>query len=124
MTAMAQVEVLRAACCIAGADGTVDENERAFVDGLAERVGVGKASLDAMVLRAETEPEFFKQQFKVLKSNPKATMGTLFQAAASSGKLESKEIDMLQAFAVRLGMDGDGFREVATPVIEALKKSQ
>ena len=124
MTAMAQVEVLRAACCIAGADGTVDENERAFVDGLAERVGVGKASLDAMVLRAETEPEFFKQQFKVLKSNPKATMGTLFQAAASSGKLESKEIDMLQAFAVRLGMDGDGFREVATPVIEALNKSQ
>ena len=38
MTAMAKVEVLRAACCIAGADGNVDDGELVLLKRLAAKV--------------------------------------------------------------------------------------
>ena len=111
MTAMAKVEVLRAACCVAGADGTVDEKERKLIDNLAAKVGVGQASLDAMILRAETEPDFYQTQFRVLKSDAASTMGLMFEVAAQDRNIDPSELKILQRFATRLGMDEEGFRE-------------
>ena len=116
MTAMAQVEILRAACCIAGADEKVDEKERQMLNHLASRVGVGEASLNAMILRAETEPDFFQTQFQVLKSNPDSTIRILFQVAASDGAVEPNQVEMLKHFADRLDMDENAFRNLVGSV--------
>ena len=111
MTAMAKVEMLRAACCVAGADGTVDEKERKLINELAAKVGVGLASLEAMVLRAETEPDFYENQFRVLKTDASATMGLMFEVAAQDRNIDPAELKILQHFASRLGMDEAGFRD-------------
>ena len=42
---MFKVELLRAACCVAGIDGEIDEAEFAVLKKLADDVGVGDASL-------------------------------------------------------------------------------
>ncbi|MFK8115481.1 MAG: hypothetical protein AB8B91_25015 [Rubripirellula sp.] len=117
---MARVEVLRAACCIAGVDGKVDEQERELIQKLSDDVGVGKASLEAMILRAETEPDFYEVQFRVLKTDARSTMAILTEIATQDGRLEPKELEVLQHFAGRLGLDRDGFREVAAPFIGGL----
>lgn len=109
MTAMTEVEVLRAACCIAGADGKVDDAELKMLQQLAEKAGVGRASLEAMISRAETEPEFYKQQFRVLKSEPEETIKLLFGVAARDGQLEKSEIEILKDFARKLGMESETF---------------
>ena len=119
-TPMARVEVLRAACCVAGADGTVDDDERKLIDDLAEKVGVGRASLDAMVLRAETEPDFYENQFRVLKIDPGATMSLMFEVASQNRKIDPNEMAMLQHFAKRLGMDEASFKEVFAATVKNL----
>ena len=113
MTAMAKVEVLRAACCVAGADGNVDESERKLIQELANKVGVGKASLEAMILRAETEPDFYKSQFLVLKTDPSSTMTTMFEIATDDRELEADELKLLKHFSERLGLSEEGFQAVA-----------
>ena len=118
MTAMAKVEVLRAACCIAGADGNVDDGELVLLKRLAAKVGVGKASLDAMILRAEAEKDFYKTQFQVLKTDAMETMKLMVEVAGSDDKLIAEEIKMLRYFAKRLGMDADSFREVTKPLVD------
>lgn len=123
MTAMAKVEVLRAACCIAGADGNVDEGELVLLKRLAAGVGVGFASLDAMVSRAESEKEFYKKQFEVLRTDPMATMHALVEVAGDDDKLIGEEIEMLRFIAKRLEMDADSFRAVTKPLLEKIKKN-
>ena len=41
MNPMQEVEVLRAACCVAGIDGEVTENELVMINELAAKAGVG-----------------------------------------------------------------------------------
>ena len=62
MMVMDPVEILRAACCIAGLDEHVAASERPVLDELSRR-RVGKASLDAMVGRAKRDTDFYEQQF-------------------------------------------------------------
>lgn len=123
MTAMAKVEVLRAACCIAGADGNVDENELVLLKRLAAGVGVGHASLNAMISRAEVEKDFYKKQFEVLKIDSMATMQALVEVAGADDKLIAEEIEMLRFFAKRLEMDADTFRNVTKPLLAKINKS-
>ena len=122
MTAMAKVEVLRAACCVAGADGKVDDSERNLLVELADRVGVGEASLNAMILRAETEKDFYEKQFQVLKSDPDATMRTLIRVAGDNRKIDPSEVEMLRHFASRLGMPEDRYSSVAQSVLGELNQ--
>ena len=49
MTHMEKMDLLKAALAVAVADGEVRRSEMGVVRGLAERIGVGKASLDAML---------------------------------------------------------------------------
>lgn len=121
MTAMSQVEVLRAACCVAGGDGEVDSQERSFLTGLAERVGVGRASLEAMIQRSEEEPDFYKQQFRVLKDDPEATIELLFGVAATDGELEKSEVEMLKLFGRRLEISSERFVEIGRGVQKELR---
>ena len=56
--AMRQVAILRAACCVAGADGHTSDAEQRVVKRLADEAGVGDASLEAMIERFPKDLEF------------------------------------------------------------------
>ena len=102
MAAMGKVEVLRAACCVAGVDGTVSDEERKVLAKLAGEIGVGQASLTAMIQRAESDKRFWNEQFRVLKTDPKDTMEILFRVACSDGKFRKYEMAVLKRLAERL----------------------
>ena len=109
MEGMVKVQVLRAACCVVGADGLTDPAERKIVEMLAAEVGVGAASLEAMLQRAETEADYVKDQFRVLKANPKETMGTLFSVAVADKSLDDQELVTLQKLAAKLDVSDEQY---------------
>ncbi len=121
MEAMRKVEVLRAACCVAGVDGATSDAERRVLQRLADEVGVGEASLRAMIERAEEDRSFFEQQFKVLKAEPKATMQLLFRVAVADGDLKRSEATVLKGLATRLDVTPEQFDSWLKQAIEFLR---
>jgi len=112
MTAMSEIEVVRAACCIAGIDGRVDPDERRLLQVIAKKIGVGTASLDAMIERAETEPDYHEQQFRVLKADPEGTIKLLFAVSLVDGKLGADERTILKRLADRLELPAERFEYI------------
>lgn len=101
---MKKVEILRAACCVAGSDRNVCEREHPLLQRLAHEAGVGAMSLRAMIDRASTDAEFHKAQFDIVRSEPDETMKTLFHVAIADGVLKDAEREVLRHFAEKLGM--------------------
>lgn len=124
MTAMGEVEVLRAACCIAGADGEIDAGEAKYLQNLAIKAGVGKASLDAMMDLGSTDDAFRRKQFEVLKSDPVETMKLLFSIALSDGEVTSEERELLSLFAKRLEIPRDELNKIIVSASEFLKQKR
>lgn len=123
MMPIQKLDVLRAACCVAGIDGKVSEPERAILDRMGREVGVGKASLQAMVERAQRDPEFHKEQFRILKFDPTSTMSTLLEVALADKKLSDAEIDVLRILGDKLKVKPEHFDELIAAVREKLEKS-
>jgi len=118
---MQKVEVLRAACCVGGADGKTSEVEAEVLQKLAVEAGVGAASLAAMVERAETNKTFYKEQFRVLKADPQQTMQLLFRLAIKDGKLRKSEAITLKRLAARLGVTRRRFDHWLKQTLEYLQ---
>jgi uncharacterized tellurite resistance protein B-like protein len=112
MSVMYKVEILRAACCVAGIDGDTTDRERSVLTKLAEQIGVGEASLQAMIDRAEGDSSFCDEQFILLKTKPDKTMKILLQVALADHELTDDECGVLQQFAERLGLAADRFQRV------------
>lgn len=112
MTPMQRVDVLRAACCVAGIDGAPTESERKVIDKLAADVGVGRASLEAMIARGATDPTFHEEQFRVLKADPQQSIAALLEVAMADGKLTDNETLVLKALSVKLGIPDDTFAKL------------
>ena len=111
MTPSQRVEVLRASCCIAGADGEITEGEMAQLLRLAKGVGVGEASLNAMIARAESDQEFHKQQFNVLKDEPLVCLDLLLKSLVANGTVKESEFDILKGLANQLEISEADFAE-------------
>jgi len=109
MSGMIKVEVLRAACCVAGADGEISDAERNLLDRLAKETGVGFASMEAMVSRACTDQNFCNEQFRVLKADPKEAMAILLEVAMADGSIDDREADILKVLAEKLGVPSNIF---------------
>jgi len=122
---IAGIETLRAACCIAGLDKDVTPQERALLDKLAEKVGVGKMSLEAMIDRARKDQNFYKEQFRFIHSDAPNTMKSLLGVAIVDGELSADERVVLQVFADRLGLKPEDFDKllVAAEKYVALRKT-
>jgi tellurite resistance protein len=106
------VEILRAACCIAGIDGAVDESEIPLLKELAHKAGVGAASMNAMIDRAERDPDFYQEMFRVLKADPEQTLQSLLEVARADGAVSDDERRLLSHFAEALGMEQSRFDEI------------
>ena len=104
-TLMEQVEVLRAACCIAAADGEVSSSEMKLIHRLAHSTGVGKASREAMVEQALNNPDFLESQFRFLMHDPDRAMKILLFVAAADGEVGKEEEALVRDFAKRIHLD-------------------
>lgn len=109
---MEQVELLRAACCVAAADGEISEKERENLASIAARLGVGAASLKAMTELALTDEKFRESQLRMLQSDPREAFATLYKIARLERELPQAERDMLVHFGKRLGLAADDMNEI------------
>ncbi len=112
MTPMQKVDVLRAACCVAGIDGQPKDAELSVINKLAGEVGVGRASLDAMIQRGATDPEFHQEQFRVLKADPQQSMAALLEVAMADGEISTNEASVLRALAGKLAVPENVFEQL------------
>jgi len=112
MKSFEKLEILRAAVCIVGVDGKIDDQELQLVEKLAKEIGVGRASREAMIDRAIDDPDFHKQMFRVLKTETDQTMLTMFHAAMVDGELEDSEIEVLKHFAAKLDLSDETFEKL------------
>lgn len=115
------VEILRAACCIAGLDGGVCQDELNLLQQMASDVGVGQASLNAMISRAEKDPNFYQEMFKILSADPEETMAFLFRIAVVDNELNVNESVVLHDFARRLGVPEDRYEALLKAADQSLK---
>ena len=120
--AMKQVEVLRAACCVAGIDGDAGKEEMRLIQKLAGKAGVGSASLLAMIECAETDQKFYQDQFRVLKADPKQTMQILFKVAVVDGELTKEEAVVLKRLSLRLDVPPEHFDGWLRQAVSYVKK--
>jgi tellurite resistance protein len=104
-TLMEQVEVLRAACCIAAADGDISNAELKLIHRLAHIAGVGKASREAMIDQALNNPDFLESQFRFLMNDPNRAMKILFFVASADGEVGHEEELLMKDFAKRIQLD-------------------
>ncbi len=111
MTNLQKVEILRASCCVASADGETTPDERARLKSLADAMGVGDASLQAMIDRATRDPEFYKTQFGMLRDEPLKTLDILIESALANGQIKPSELEVLKKLADRLSISDSDFRE-------------
>ena len=111
---MNDLEVLKAACCIAGLDEDVGFKERKVLQSLAERAGVDQAAFDAMIVMAVEDDDYFEGQLNILQSNVDDAIKSLFRFAVMDGKLGSNEREILHHFAENLGMTGERFEQILT----------
>jgi tellurite resistance protein len=102
---MSYVEILRAACAVAGLDGQITAREAELLRKLADQAGVGSASLNAMQDRAKRDPKFYKEMFRVLRTDADATMKVLYCVAVADHELQPEESAVLNHFAKLLGLD-------------------
>lgn len=112
MTPLQKVDVLRAACCVAGVDGQPNEAEMGVIQKLADEVGVGQASLEAMIARGSSDPDFHHQQFRVLKQDPQESLAALIEVAKADGTLSPEEIGVLKALSEKLELSSEIFEQL------------
>lgn len=121
---MTHIEILRAACCIAGIDGRVCEQERVMLRKLAYNAGAGRASLGAMIERAEKDPNFYEEMFHSLRIDAEASMRALLRTAAADGHISADQRIIMGIFAQRLGMEQDRYDKLVRAVEKQLARRQ
>ena len=104
---MDDVDILRAACCVAGLDAAIGRREHRLLLRLAERAGVGAASLSVMMEQARTDPDFYQKQLRYISSNSQRAVQALksvLAMAAADGQVSADERIILHYFADKLGV--------------------
>jgi tellurite resistance protein len=124
MTPEQKVDLLRAACCVAGIDGETSPKEQQLIDKLAKNVGCGSASVTAMVARSQQDPEFYRDQFKVLKEDPQQAMAVLLEVAMADGALQESEKSVLVGLANNLNVPSEIVDKLVSEVSGILKQDQ
>ncbi len=72
--------------------------------------------------RAERDPEFYKQQFKVLRAEPLMCLDTLLQVSIANGALQESEFEVLKGLANQLQISEDQFRERVSTAVKGLNQ--
>lgn len=106
-----QRELFQAVLAVAGADGRITRSERGLLEGLAERVGVGRVSLNAMIKLAISEPGFKTNRSIHTVSDPVKAMELLVAAARIDGEISEQERQLLVRTSEIWGIPNEEFVE-------------
>ena len=100
-----EVEILRAACCIAGLDGEICESEERLLRELQEQAGVGEASFGAMLERARTDDDYHKDVLNVLRADTERVMKIMIEVARADGDISINERAIIRHLGEKIGAD-------------------
>ena len=114
---MNDVDVVKAVCCVAGADSDVTVDELAELGSLARRVGIERTQVTALLERSRDDEAFYQHQIDLLTDHADASMNTMIRLAREAGTLADGHVVMLLwRLATKLDIHADHFEElVAAP---------
>lgn len=112
MNNIEKLDLLKAALAVAAADGEFKPSEMGVVLGLAARVGVGKASLDAMMAAAKRGDSLASNIVMQSPESARTALELLVAEARIDGEITEKERGLLAWLATRLGIKGEEFQAI------------
>ncbi|GJM23603.1 MAG: hypothetical protein DHS20C16_00180 [Phycisphaerae bacterium] len=107
-----QIELLKALIALSAADGKISASERGLLCSFAGRIGIGSASLEAMIERAMSDPSARDDLFHRTMSNPQLALEMLVATARLDGNITTSERDVLIHVRGLLEISMDDFAEV------------
>lgn len=107
-----KLELLKAAMAVAVADHQLRRSEMGVVMGLAARVGLGEASLEAMMTAAKGNPAFADNVLMQSAEHARTAFELLVAEARIDGEISEEEREVLTRLADRLHISGDEFTEL------------
>ncbi len=126
MANMEELELLKAAIAVALSDGELRRSEKGIVEGLALRIGVGRASLDAMIDAARQDDSTADNILILSKERARSAFELLVAEARIDGDISNEERAVLVRIAMALGITGDAFQAIYQAGIrraDAIRKS-
>ena len=102
-----QLELFKAAIAVAVADGEITRSEKGVLEGLAARVGVGRASFEAMKELALRDPTFADNILIRSGKDARKALELLVAQARIDGEISDEEREVIFKIAFRLGLSGD-----------------
>ena len=106
------LEILKAACCVAGIDGEICDREHPLLKRMARAAGVDTDWLNTTLERALNDPLYFERQFHLLKADPEQTIRTLIEIATVDTHFSLPERIIVQHFADKIGMDRERYEAI------------
>ena len=100
------------ALAVAMADGELSRSEKGVVQGLAQRVGVGRASFEAMLAAAEEDDSVADNILVHSKEKACTAFELLVAQARIDGEISTEERGLLVRIATSLGMTGGEFEQL------------
>ncbi len=113
-----QTELLKVVLALAAVDGKIARSERGVFESLADRIGVGRVSLDAMIEKARREPAAKDELFQLTTSDPAHAFKLLVATARIDGEIADAERELLVVIASVLGITGDRFATLYREAID------
>ena len=107
-----QVELLKALIGLAAADGKIASSERGLLVRFAAKVGIGSASLEAMIERALADPSVRDDLFHRTMSNPQLALEMLVATARLDGNISDSERELLIHVRGLLNISMDDFAQI------------
>ena len=108
---MENAELLRAAIAMAVADGKVSRSEMGVVEGLAQRAGVGAATIEAMFDAAAKDETFADNLLLQPKDRAVKAVELLVGLARIDGEISSEERALIVRIATSVDVVDDEFRD-------------
>jgi len=102
--AKSDVDLLKAAACIAGLDGEITPHEAQALKHLAKRAGVREDHLETLMEKARVDDDLLNEQLSVVRADPETTLAVLYQVAAIDGVVSGDERAVVEQFGVILGL--------------------
>ena len=114
MDQMEQMDLLKAALAVAMADGVLTRSEKGVVEGLAAKIGVGKASLEAMLDAAKEDKSIADSILIKDKVKAHTAFELLVAQARIDGDISSQERELLVRVAKSLNIADEDFPVIYT----------
>ncbi len=108
---MENAELLRAAIAMAVADGKVSRSEMGVVEGLAQRAGVGAATIEAMFEAAANDETFADNLLLQPKDRAIKAVELLVGLARIDGKISDEERELIVRIAASIDVVDNEFRQ-------------